>query len=194
MLPERVIDTLVKQALKTGEVEAFANTYPDASVLFIQVDVFQTSLDGENLMAELNRIFSLLDNLLNHHKHVFKVETVGAEYMAAAGVPDPCHSPACALTSFAVDAKNHLDGIAWSNGVEVGVRIGIHSGNVVAGVAGNKSPRFRLFGDCVNTAARMKAIAKVGEIIASQDHVETMMRYDVPLAWRSSFCSMRAAT
>jgi class 3 adenylate cyclase len=174
MLPRMIVDKLVKQTLETGSVEAFAQVYPKTSVLFIQVDVSRNCLDGEDLMAELNRIFSILDNLLNHHSSIFKVETVGAEYMAAAGVPDPCRSPVCALTSFAVHARSHLANVEWSTGVKVGVRMGIHSGSLVAGVAGKKSPRFRLFGDCVNTAARMKAIAKDGEIIASQDHVETM--------------------
>ena len=174
MLPRKIVDMLVKQTLETGSVGAFAQVYPNTSVLFIQVDLSQTSLDGENLMAELNRIFSVIDNLLNQHSNVYKVETVGAEYMAAAGVPDPCRSPACALTSFAVHARSHLSKVEWSTGVKVGVKMGIHSGSIVAGVAGNKSPRFRLFGDCVNTAARMKAIAKNGEIVASQDHIVSL--------------------
>jgi class 3 adenylate cyclase len=122
---------------------------------------------------------------------LLQVETAGAEYMAAAGVPDPCRSPACALTSFAANAMYHLDTLTWSTGLKVGVKMGIHSGNIVAGVAGKMSPRFRLFGNCVHTAARIKSIAEDGDILASQDHIETMRRYAISCVLRLAelFCS-----
>ena len=104
--------------------------------------------------------------------------------MAAAGVPDACRSPACALTSFAANAMCHLDGLKWSTGLKVGVKMGIHSGNLVAGVAGKMSPRFRLFGNCVQTAARIKSIAEDGDILVSQDHIETMRRYAISCVLR----------
>ena len=113
---------------------------------------------------------------------MLQVETAGAEYMAAAGVPNACRSPACALTSFAANAMCHLDSLRWSTGLKVGVKMGINSGNLVAGVAGKMSPRFRLFGNCVNIAARLKSDAEDGDIIASQDHIETMRRYAISVS------------
>jgi hypothetical protein len=73
MLPEGVMNNVLKDALQTGEMEAYAEKYPDASVLFIQVNVAEAGLDGENLVRELNRVFSILDNLVESHHNVYKV-------------------------------------------------------------------------------------------------------------------------
>ena len=118
------------------------------------------------------RVFSILDALLARHSHVYKVETVGGEYMASAGVPKECPSSACAITAFAVEAMSKLCETTWASGVTVGARIGIHSGAVVAGIAGCKSPRYRLFGDVVNTASRMKDQASENQIMVSEAHVD----------------------
>ena len=73
MLPESVVDNVLKDSLQTGEVEAYAEAYPDASVLFIQVNVAEAGLDGKNLVRELNRVFSILDYLVESHQNVYKV-------------------------------------------------------------------------------------------------------------------------
>lgn len=111
---------------------------------------------------------------MSKFQHVYKIETVGGEYVCAAGVPNLCEAPACALTAFAVEARELVVQQSWSTGSNVKVKMGMHSGSVVAGISGSMAPRYRLFGDTVNTASRMKSQAANGQIIASQQHIDRM--------------------
>lgn len=103
----------------------------------------------------LNAAFSAFDEEVQSPM-VYKVETVGSVYMAVSGAPDinPLHAEHAADL-----ALNMIRRIRLLKLPGVTVKIGIHSGSVVAGVVGLKVPRYCLFGDTVNTASRM-----VGEI------------------------------
>lgn len=85
---------------------------------------------------------------------VYKVETVGQIYMAVSGAPDvnPLHAEHAA--DLALNMVRRLKLLKLPG---VTVKIGIHSGSVVAGVVGLKVPRYCLFGDTVNTASRMES-------------------------------------
>lgn len=98
----------------------------------------------------LNAAFSAFDEEVN--SLVYKVETVGSVYMAVSGAPDvnPLHAECAADLSL-----NMIRRIRLLKLQGVTVKIGIHSGPVVAGVVGLKVPRYCLFGDTVNTASRM---------------------------------------
>lgn len=104
-------------------------------------------------VTTLNTIFSAFDELIQSPM-VYKVETVGQVYMAVSGAPDinPMHiQHASDLT------LNMLRRIIELDLTGVSVKIGMHSGPVVAGVVGLKVPRYCLFGDTVNTASRMES-------------------------------------
>jgi Adenylate and Guanylate cyclase catalytic domain/3'5'-cyclic nucleotide phosphodiesterase len=113
---------------------------------------------------------------------VFKVETVGDCYVAVCGLPDPCKEHAVAMTRFARDCLNGAHQVTRRLEVELGpdttelaMRIGLHSGPVTAGVLRGERARFQLFGDTVNTAARMESTGKPNRIHMSQTTAELLM-------------------
>jgi len=144
-------------------------------VLFIRLNESDARLRAEDLVAELNAVYLCLDQLLEGHKDCYKVETVGGEYVVASGVPTACPHHACALARYALDALSSLSSYDWSSGSQVHLRMGMHSGELVAGVAGQAMPRFRLFGDTVNTASRMKSKAKDGTIVVTTHTKEAIV-------------------
>ncbi|EKX51963.1 hypothetical protein GUITHDRAFT_49352, partial [Guillardia theta CCMP2712] len=109
------------------------------------------------MVKDLNSFFRAMDSEVHRHRNAFKVETIGAEYMVASGVPDKCSRHAQVLARLSLSLQRCVKGMTWSSGKEVRLRMGIHSGCCFAGIAGRDTPRFRLFGDTVNTAARMKS-------------------------------------
>lgn len=108
----------------------------------------------------LNAAFSAFDEEIQSPM-VYKVETVGSVYMAVSGAPDinPLHAEHAADL-----ALNMIYRIRKLSLPGVTVKVGIHSGPVVAGVVGIKVPRYCLFGDSVNVASRMVNLANLSRI------------------------------
>ena len=102
---------------------------------------------------------------------VFKVETVGDCYVAVGGLPEPREDHALIAAKFSRDClyrmKELVRGLEVSLGPDTGdleLRIGMNSGQVTAGVLRGERSRFQLFGDTMNTTARMEHLGKVGHI------------------------------
>lgn len=136
-----------------------ANHYDNVSILFADLVNF-TPLSAEvspnEMVGLLNEIFSHFDSLVDLYG-VEKIETVGDEYMAACGVPRPHPQHAQAIARLALDMSSYMASLTPRYGRRLEVRIGIHSGPIVAGVIGRKKFAFELFGDTVNTANRMQS-------------------------------------
>jgi guanylate cyclase len=143
-----------------------AEHYDHVSILFADIVDFtplSAELSPRDMVGILNEIFSHFDSLIDEYG-VEKIETVGDEYMAACGVPRACADHAQSIARLALRMRSYMGNFRAINGRHLQIRIGIHSGPIVAGVIGKKKFAFELFGDTVNTANRMQSHGEPGKI------------------------------
>ncbi|CAE7212560.1 Gucy1b2 [Symbiodinium microadriaticum] len=135
------------------------------------VEALAVCSDFRNMVCDRNHYFTKFDDICSAHE-VTKIETVGEEYVSAVGViprdieADKALGHAVILGRLIKAAKEILMVQRDTQGSdeEVKLKMGIHTGPVVAGVIGQKLPRFRLFGDTINTAARLMQKGLPGEL------------------------------
>eukprot|EP00930_Biecheleria_cincta_P038496 TRINITY_DN26435_c0_g1_i1.p1 TRINITY_DN26435_c0_g1~~TRINITY_DN26435_c0_g1_i1.p1 ORF type:complete len:1109 (+),score=199.51 TRINITY_DN26435_c0_g1_i1:51-3377(+) len=167
MVPAHVIIPMLKAP---GSV---ISEYVDcASILFIVIedfDRFASTKTPEDLLIFLNEQFTRIDEICAENR-VTKIETVGEEYVACVGVV-----PADKATSRS-EGHGHIlerlfraaEQILALQTEEVQFKMGLHTGPIKAGVIGHKLPRYRLFGDTINTAARMMQKSSPGKLQLSE--------------------------
>jgi class 3 adenylate cyclase len=109
----------------------------------------------------LNDLFSLIDSLSDRFG-LEKIKTIGDAYMAVAGLPTPRADHAEAAADMALEIQRQLATRTTPNGRPLQMRIGIHTGPVVAGVIGTRKFIYDLWGDTVNTASRMESQGVLG--------------------------------
>ncbi|XP_072466594.1 guanylate cyclase soluble subunit beta-2-like [Notamacropus eugenii] len=154
MLPEHIANQL-----KEGKKVA-AGEFETCTILFSDVVTFTNicaACEPIQIVNMLNSMYSKFDRLTNVHD-VYKVETIGDAYMVVGGVPVPVENHAQRVANFAlgmrISAREVMNPVT---GDPIQIRVGIHTGPVLAGVVGDKMPRYCLFGDTVNTASRMES-------------------------------------
>ena len=165
----------VTKKLKRSSEGGFKGMYyekeEEMSVIFIDIADFEkvTSTHTPQMMVTLlDRLWRLFDALVEKHL-VTKMETVGKTYMACAGLQRSRPDHAAALVMLGLDILHTLRSFRDAEGRIISVKIGIHSGPVVSGVAGLKKQQFSLFGDTVNTSARMQGSGTVNRVHVSPD-------------------------
>ena len=116
-------------------------------------------------------------------RRIFKVETVGDCYVAVAGLPDARRDHAIAMVKFAHDIVHSMGKIVrrlettlGPDTADLGIRVGIHSGPVTAGVLRGDRARFQLFGDTVNTAARLESTSMEGMVHLSKETADLLKK------------------
>ena len=170
ILPKEVAEELKN----TGK--ASSKKYENVSILFTDFIGFTklvASIPATTLIEELNHIFGRFDDIMDEFE-IEKIETIGDAYMAACGLPEKnvnhaqrCVQAAQKMVAF-LNERNLTNEIQWN------MRVGIHSGPVVAGVVGKKKFAYDLFGDSVNTAARMESNGEPEKINISQSTYELL--------------------
>ncbi len=163
-----ILPATVARRLKDGE-GIIADGVADASVLFADIVGFtalSATLAPADLVVMLNEVFSRIDVLVERHG-LEKIKTIGDAYMVAAGLPVRRADHTAALAAFALEMIEAIDTFDAGNGARLQIRVGIHLGPVVAGVIGKKKFAYDLWGDTVNTAARMESHGMPGRIHVS---------------------------
>ena len=116
----------------------------------------------------LNKLFSSFDSLVDVHG-LEKIKTIGDAYMAVAGVPNPVDDHALRGARMALAVQKALVVFNKNNGVDWSVRMGIHSGPLMAGIIGSRKFAYDLWGDTVNLASRLESQGEAGRIQISEE-------------------------
>jgi adenylate cyclase len=168
ILPEET----AKELKEKGEAEA--RLINEVTVLFTDFKGFTAmseQLSPKDLVKDLHLCFSLFDQICENN-NIEKIKTIGDAYMAAGGLPTPNTTHAHDVVKAALEmaqvveegkAKKIAAGLPYFE-----VRIGIHTGPVVAGIVGIKKFQYDIWGDTVNTASRMESSGEVGKVNISE--------------------------
>lgn len=165
-----ILPALVAARLKDDQ-SVIADQFPEATVMFADIAGFTRFSQGiapEQLVELLDDLFSRFDHLAEAHQ-VEKIKTIGDAYMAVAGVPVPRADHGRAVAEMALEMMTEMTAFNQARGLNHSLRIGIHSGPVIAGVIGHKRLIYDLWGDTVNTASRMESHSEPGYIQLTDD-------------------------
>ncbi|XP_046625513.1 soluble guanylate cyclase 88E isoform X1 [Neodiprion virginianus] len=173
MIPKQVADRLRNGESPIDTCEMFDSV----SILFSDVVSFTeicSRISPMKVVSMLNAMYSIFDTLTERNR-VYKVETIGDAYMVVSGAPDKEHDHADRVCDMALDMVEAITDLKDpSTDQHLQIRVGVHSGAVVAGIVGLKMPRYCLFGDSVNTASRMEATSEAMQIHISQPTKELL--------------------
>ena len=169
---ERVLHNVLPQKIaariRAGE-EQIVERFSQASVLFADIVGFTSwsaEMDVNELAGHLDAFFRAFDKLAEKYG-VEKIKTIGDSYMCASGLPEPCEDHAERMAHLALAMEEQMKMFAQTAAIEL--RIGIHTGEVVAGVIGANKYSYDLWGDTVNTASRMESHGIPGKIQVSDE-------------------------
>ncbi|MBX2905677.1 MAG: tetratricopeptide repeat protein [Taibaiella sp.] len=168
ILPAEVAEELKEK----GNAEA--KLISEVTVLFTDFKGFtqlSEKLSPKELVNEINICFSAFDKIMQKHG-VEKIKTIGDAYMAAGGLPTPNKTHAEDVVRAAIEIQTFMQQHKTTKDAlgepYFEVRIGIHTGPVVAGIVGIKKFAYDIWGDTVNTAARMESSGSVGMVNLSE--------------------------
>lgn len=168
-----ILPPAIAQELKTRNKVA-ARKYDQATVMFTDFIGFTNvaeRLSPEMLVEELDFCFSNFDNIIGKYR-IEKIKTVGDAYICASGLSDMNASPSDMVKAALEiqDFLQHVKAERLNQGLPYfEARVGIHTGPVVAGVVGAKKFAYDIWGDTVNTAARMEEACEPGHVNVSED-------------------------
>lgn len=124
-------------------------------------------LTPAELVAEIDTLFKAFDNIISKH-NIEKIKTIGDSYMCAGGLPVANNTHAIDVVSATMDIQQFMQQ-HWQKRKREGkepfeIRIGVHTGPVVAGIVGDKKFAYDIWGDTVNLASRMESSGEAGKV------------------------------
>ncbi|PJE00867.1 MAG: adenylate cyclase [Leptospira sp.] len=177
-----ILPSSVAEELKSNDIVQ-PKSYESVSVLFTDMAGFtkiSETMTPEELIYELDEIFSEFDRITEKYK-LEKIKTIGDSYMAVSGLPQEnihhaINAVLCSLeiVSYMREHKQKREALGkacWE------LRLGIHSGKVVAGVVGKNKFAYDIWGDTVNTASRLESSGLVGQVNISNSTYDRIKDY-----------------
>ncbi len=160
ILPKGTADELKK----TGRAKS--QKYNMATVLFADIQGFTRiaeSMNPERLIDELDRFYFHFDSVVEKY-NIEKIKTIGDAYMAAGGIPIKNRTNPVEVVLAAIEMQHYMHELKELKTDIWDLRIGIHTGAIIAGVVGQKKLSYDIWGDSVNTASRMESSSEPGKI------------------------------
>jgi adenylate cyclase len=177
ILPAEIAEELKEK----GRSEA--RDFEMVSILFSDFKGFtetSSTLSAQDLIAEINSCFEVFDRIMEKYG-IEKIKTIGDAYMAAGGLPVPTDDSvkqtvlaALEMQAFITERKARMDA---ERRPAFEMRVGIHTGPVVAGIVGVKRFQYDIWGDTVNTASRMESAGDIGKVNISVATYESIKHH-----------------
>ena len=177
ILPEEIADELKAKG------SADARHFDAVTVMFTDFKGFtklSEKLSPTELVAEIDTLFKAFDNIISKY-NIEKIKTIGDSYMCAGGLPVANITHAADIVNAAIDIRQfmqrHHEQRMSEHKLHFEIRIGIHTGPVVAGIVGDKKFSYDIWGDTVNTASRMESSGEAGKVNISGATYELVKEY-----------------
>lgn len=167
--------------------------YKMVTVLFSDIQEFTKiaeDMSPDRLLDELDKYFLHFDMVVEQY-NIEKIKTIGDAYMCAGGLPQKNRTNPIEVVLAAIEMRQYMQDLQNKKENVWNVRIGIHTGGVIAGVVGSKKFSYDIWGDTVNIASRMESLGKPGEINISEttydivkDYFDCVPRGKVPAKYK----------
>jgi class 3 adenylate cyclase/predicted metal-dependent HD superfamily phosphohydrolase len=160
ILPQKTADELKS----TGK--ASTSKYNMVTVLFSDIQGFTKiaeQMNPERLIDELDKFYFQFDTVVEKY-NIEKIKTIGDAYMAAGGIPVKNRTNPIEVVLAGLEMQHYMNDLKKSKDYIWDLRIGIHTGSVIAGVVGQKKFSYDIWGDTVNTASRMESSGEAGKV------------------------------
>ncbi|HWC60213.1 MAG TPA: adenylate/guanylate cyclase domain-containing protein [Verrucomicrobiae bacterium] len=180
-LLRNILPKAIAERMKNGEIN-IAERHPEATLLFADLVGFTAltaTIDPVEIVNLLNEIFTAFD-VLTEKAGLEKIKIIGDAYMAAGGIHSHHVDHAEAIAKLALAFQEQIRSINEQYGTSIQIRIGIHTGPLVAGVIGRKAYAYDVWGETVNLACRLETTGKPGQIQVSectQEHLKGKFKF-----------------
>ncbi len=177
-----------KELKQNGEVQA--KKFESATILFtdfIEFSRFAKNADPKHLVRSIDFYFKKFDKIMTRYG-LEKIKTIGDSYMCAGGLPIASQNHAKDTINAAKDMINIVRSQLQSQDdlIHFEIRIGIHTGPVVAGIVGTKKWQYDIWGDTVNIASRMESKSGIGKVNLSETTYNEI-KDEFPCEYRGKF-------
>ncbi len=149
--------------------KATSSKFKMVTVLFADIQGFTKiaeQMNPDKLIDELDRFYFHFDTVVGKY-NIEKIKTIGDAYMAAGGIPVKNRTNPVEVVLAALEMQHYMHELKKTKTDIWDLRIGIHTGSVIAGVVGQKKFSYDIWGDAVNTASRMESSGEIGKVNVS---------------------------